>query len=168
MRPPATDSSGGSVRRTHPVVWLSQDALDGWRKDWWQSSCASHGLHPRCCVTGAAIVAWCLMAVLVTRSRLCELLQDVLRTEADFGAFVLDHFPSVHVCLVGGMDRLSRTNLLRECADVDDLVRLLIASHPAVATRIGAAEPTTSQDHSGLASAIVVGSTTTLASRGRR
>ncbi len=108
------------------------------------------------------------MAALVTRSRLRELLQDVLRTEADFGAFVLDDFPSVQVRFVGGMDRLSRTNLLLQCVDVNDIVRLLTASHPAVATRVGAAKPTTSQDHSGLASATVGGSTTTLASRGTR
>lgn len=98
------------------------------------------------------------MATLVTRSRLRELLQEVLRTEADFGAFVLDYFPSVHVRFVGGMDRLSRTNLLLECVDVDDIVRLLIAYHPAVAQRIGAAEPTASRDHSGQDGTTALGS----------
>lgn len=43
-----------------------------------------------------------------------RLLNQVLRTDADFTAFVLDHFPATHQRFSLGMDRISRTSLLLE------------------------------------------------------
>ncbi len=44
--------------------------------------------------------------------RLRELLHAVLRTDADFAAFVMDHHPQVAQRFSDGQDRVQKTNLL--------------------------------------------------------
>ncbi len=78
------------------------------------------------------------MADSLTSPQLRELLQDTLRTEADFSAFVLDYFPDVYRRYVGGMDRTNRTSLLFDSIDADDIVRALASTHPKIAARLRA------------------------------
>lgn len=55
------------------------------------------------------------------RRTLRGLLGDVLKLDADFDAFVLDHFPDVYRRYSGGMDRIQKMNLLlslKEPADI--------------------------------------------------
>lgn len=78
------------------------------------------------------------MADAMTRPQLRELLQDTLRVGTEFDAFVLDYFPTVYERYVGGMDRLSRTSLLFESVDTEDILRALSSSHPRIAARLSA------------------------------
>ena len=48
----------------------------------------------------------------ITRSGVRRLLDDVLLSDADLDAFVLDHFPEVHKRWAGGMNRVQKVNLL--------------------------------------------------------
>ncbi len=82
------------------------------------------------------------MADSITPSQLRELLQDTLRTGADFDAFVLDHFPNVYGRYSGGMDRLERTTLLFQIVETEDILRALSLSHPKTAARLSALRAT--------------------------
>lgn len=61
----------------------------------------------------------------VTRRALRQLLDEFLSTAEDFEAFCLDFFPRAHHRFVGGMDRISRTSILLEEADVGDVLEAL-------------------------------------------
>lgn len=61
----------------------------------------------------------------VTRRALRQLLDEFLSTAEDFEAFCLDFFPRAHHRFVGGMDRISRTSILLEEADVGDVLTAL-------------------------------------------
>lgn len=52
-----------------------------------------------------------------SRAALRKLLYEVLRTDADFEAFCLDHFHEIHRRFCQGMDRQTRINLLMELSD---------------------------------------------------
>jgi len=57
----------------------------------------------------------------LTRSELRELLKNLLVSDADFDAFVGDHFPDVRRRFGDGMDRVRKTNILLEHAPLDRL-----------------------------------------------
>lgn len=61
----------------------------------------------------------------VTRRALRQLLDDFLSSAADFEAFCVDFFPLVHRRFVSGMDRISRTSILLEVADVGNVLEAL-------------------------------------------
>jgi len=50
------------------------------------------------------------------------LLTNKLRTDSDFDAFCLDHFPSIKMRFSNGMDRVAKMNLLIELARPFDLM----------------------------------------------
>ncbi|MBL8632113.1 MAG: SUMF1/EgtB/PvdO family nonheme iron enzyme [Myxococcales bacterium] len=80
------------------------------------------------------------MVTSLDRPQLRALLNDTLRTDGDFNAFVLDYFPDVHRNFTGGMDRTSKLNLLLESVDGDDILRALIKWKPALAARLHIAD----------------------------
>lgn len=61
------------------------------------------------------------MASSLDRPQLRELLHDILRTDGDFNAFVLDYFPKVYQKLSDGMDRTSKLTLLLASIDGDEI-----------------------------------------------
>lgn len=76
----------------------------------------------------AAIVS---QSTLDTRA-IRKLLTELIRTDEDFDAFCLDHFPAVHVLFSSGMNRVQKMNLLLSHIDNPDLIaRLLCESNPS-------------------------------------
>lgn len=65
-------------------------------------------------------------------------LRQRLRTDAEFIAFVLDHFPTVHQRLSDGMDRLAKENLLLAMIDTSVILTTL---HSMQSTALWAAPP---------------------------
>lgn len=63
-----------------------------------------------------------LPAAGLTHKKLRKVLDEKLRTAADFDAFCLDCFPRVHRRFTSAMDRIQRTSLLLELIDNPELV----------------------------------------------
>lgn len=63
-------------------------------------------------------------------AELRRLLDKSLRTDADFMAFCLDYFPSVHRRFAAGMDRMQKENLLLDLIDPDELADRIKAEKP--------------------------------------
>ena len=61
----------------------------------------------------------------VPTTRVREQLRSVFRTDADFVAFVLDHFPEAYQRMGDGMDRVSKENLLIAIVSPDAITHAL-------------------------------------------
>lgn len=61
-----------------------------------------------------------------------SMLDQALRTDADFDAFVIDHFPAVKKRFSGEMSRTSKVNLLFECVETGEIATQLYEDYKIV------------------------------------
>lgn len=59
-----------------------------------------------------------------------NLLNQVLLTDADLDAFIIDHFPAIKRRIAAEMNRISKVNLLFECTDIDKIAECLYRDYP--------------------------------------
>lgn len=76
-----------------------------------------------------------MSAANLSRPHLRALLFDVLRTDSDLEAFLLDYFPDVKRRVSSGMIRDAKVNLLLEVEDLEQIYAMLTAAYPAQVKR---------------------------------
>lgn len=97
---------GRDPRRMFPLEWIG-------------GMSAKSGLLPGIGMQGQGL------SVPSDRATLRRILNDRLRLDADFDAFVLDAFPDVHRRYASGMERTQKVNLLLTLKDVPEIASAL-------------------------------------------
>lgn len=99
---------GLDPRRMFPLDWIAT-----------KSAQPAPAVSVRAAIAGVSVPS--------DRASLRRLLNDRLRLDADFDAFVLDSFPEIHRRYSGGMDRTQKANLLLTLKEVSEIASALDA-----------------------------------------